>query len=136
MGIPLRIGSLYADGVIDESAIRMRFGALGPVLDERGRRRFAGAEAMAAGRGGIEAVARATGIARSTIGRALKELRSGDAVDARRVRRPGGGGKPMIKTDPSLEADLRSLAEPSERGDPQSPLLWTCKSLRDRKSVV
>ena len=84
---------------------------------------------MAAGRGGIEAVARATGMARSTIGRALKELRSGDAVDARRVRRPGGGGKPLIETDPSLEADLRSLAEPSARGDPQSPLLWTCKSL-------
>jgi hypothetical protein len=101
--------------VIDESAIRQRFEALSPVLDERGRRRFAGAEALAAGRGGIMAVWRATGIARSTIGRALAELRSGEAPDLEHIRRPGGGDKPATQTDPSLLDDLRSLIEPTTR---------------------
>jgi len=113
-----------------ESAIRLRFATLDPVLDERGRRRFAAAEALSAGRGGIAAVSRATGLARSTIGRALSELRGGEKVDGERVRRAGGGRKPVSETDASLVEDLRSLLEPTTRGDPQSPLLWTCKSLR------
>jgi hypothetical protein len=117
--------------VIDESAIRQRFEALGPVLDERGRRRFAAAEALTAGRGGISAVSRATGVARSTIGRALQELRSGEEPDAERVRRPGGGRKPLMDMDARLLDDLRSLVEPTTRGDPQSPLLWTSKSVRN-----
>jgi len=116
--------------VIDESAIGLRFAALSPVLDERGRRRFAAAEALTAGRGGISAVSRATGLARSTIGRALGELRAGEELEAERVRRPGGGRKPLSETDASLIDDLRCLVEPTTRGDPQSPLLWTCKSLR------
>jgi len=116
--------------MIDESAIRQRFEALAPVLDERGRRRFAAAEALAAGRGGIMAVWRATGIARSTIGRALDELRTGETPDPERIRRPGGGSKPLSQTDTSLIDDLRLLVEPTTRGDPQSPLLWTSKSLR------
>jgi hypothetical protein len=115
--------------VIDESAIRLRFEALAPVLDERARRRFAAAEAMSAGRGGVSAVTRATGVARSTIGRGLAELRSGESLDTSRVRRRGGGCKPLIETDTSLLNDLRSLVEPDTRGDPQSSLLWTCKSL-------
>ena len=117
--------------MIDESAIRQRFEALGPVLDERGRRRFAAAEALTAGRGGISAVSRATGVARSTIGRALQELRSGEEPDAERVRRPGGGRKPLMDMDARLLDDLRSLVEPTTRGDPQSPLLWTSKSVRN-----
>ena len=128
--IPAAEVILYYDGMIDESAIRLRFSALDPVLDERGRRRFAAAEALSAGRGGIAAVSRATGLARSTIGRALNELRGGEPVDATRVRRAGGGRKPASETDVSLLEDLRSLLEPATRGDPQSPLLWTCKSLR------
>ncbi len=116
--------------MIDESAIRMRFEVLAPVLDEQGRRRFAAAEAMAAGPGGVSAVMRATGIARSTIRRGLDELADGDAPDGERVRRAGGGRKPLSATDASLVDDLRSLVEPQTRGDPQSPLLWTCKSLR------
>ena len=82
--------------MIDESAIRLRFEALAPVLDERARRRFVAAEAIAAGRGGVSAVARATGVARSTIGRGLAELRSAETLAANRVRRPGGGGKPLM----------------------------------------
>jgi predicted deacylase len=89
-GIPLGIARLYRPGVIDESAIRQRFEALAPVLDERGRRRFAAAEATSAGHGGVSAVMRATGIARSTIGRGLDELRAGETPDAERIRRPGG----------------------------------------------
>jgi hypothetical protein len=116
--------------VIDESAIRLRFEVLAPVLDEQGRRRFAAAEAMAAGLGGVSAVMRATGIARSTIRRGLDELADGDARDGERVRRAGGGRKPLSVTDTGLVDDLRSLVEPATRGDPQSPLLWTCKSLR------
>ena len=116
--------------MIDELAIRQRFEALAPVLDERGLRRLAAAEAVAAGRGGVSAVMRATGLARSTIGRGLGELRAGGPQDAERVRRPGGGRKPLSETDASLLDDLRSLVEPATRGDPQSPLLWTCKSLR------
>jgi DNA-binding phage protein len=74
--------------MIDESAIRLRFATLDPVLDERGRRRFAAAEALSAGRGGITAVSRATGLARSTIGRALNELRA-----ARRLTRSACAGR-------------------------------------------
>jgi hypothetical protein len=116
--------------VIDESAIRLRFEALAPVLDERGRRRFAAAEAATGGRGGVSAVARVTGIARSTIGRGLAELRAREPVAGDRVRRPGGGRKSLSETDASLLDDLRSLVEPATRGDPQSPLLWTSKSVR------
>ncbi len=116
--------------MIDESAIRQRFEALFPVLDERGLRRFAAAEAKAAGHGGVSAVMRVTGLARSTIGRGLRELRGERTIVGERVRRPGGGRKSLIETDASLLDDLRSLVEPDARGDPQSPLLWTSKSLR------
>ncbi len=106
------------------------------MLDERGRRRFAAAEALTAGHGGIAAVSRATGLARSTIGRALAELRGGEVVDVARVRRPGGGRKPTSETNAGLIDDLRSLVEPTTRGDPQSPLLWTCKSLRQLSETL
>jgi hypothetical protein len=118
--------------VIDHAAIRLRYEALGPILDERGRRRFAAAEALAAGHGGVTAVARITGVARSTIDRGLAELR-GDAAPAaapERVRRKGGGRRPLVVTDPSLLPDLKELVEPTTRGDPMAPLLWTAKSLR------
>jgi hypothetical protein len=122
--------------VIDVSAIRLRFDALSPVLDERGRRRFAAAEAMAAGYGGVSAVERATGIARSTIGRGLIDLRSEEPELTERVRRLGAGRKPLSETDASLIEDLRGLVEPQTRGDPQSPLKWTCKSLRKLSAAL
>ena len=119
--------------MVDEAAIQLRYEALDPVLDERSRRRFAAAEASAAGRGGVAVVSRITGIARSTINRGLAELRdkpSGD-LPARRVRRPGGGRKKLTETDTTLLSDLRDLVEPTTRGDPQAPLLWTSRSLRN-----
>ena len=118
--------------MIDHAAIKLRYTALDPVLDERGRRRLAAAEALAAGRGGVTAVARITGHARSTIDRGLAELRGTAApAAADRVRRAGGGRKPLVVTDATLLADLRELVEPTTRGDPMAPLLWTAKSLRN-----
>src|SRR5450755_370354 len=117
--------------MIETSAIRDRFVALAPHLDERGRRSFAAAEARSAGYGGIAAVARATCIAPSTIGRGLAELAGASAAAAAdRNRRVGGGRKALTATDPALLEDLLALVSPSERGDPMSPLRWTCKGLR------
>ena len=118
--------------MIDHAAIKLRYAALEPVLDERGRRRFAAAEALAAGRGGVAAVSQITGMARSTIGRGLAELRGEGAPVAApgRVRRPGGGRKALVVKDPTLLEDLKKLVEPATRGDPMAPLLWTSKSLR------
>ena len=110
--------------VVDAAGIQLRFEALDPVLDERGRRRFAAAEARAAGRGGVSAVARMTGLARSTIGRGLAELRvkAAEAVAPGRTRRPGGGRKKLTETDPTLLADLQDLVEPAQPGDPQEAM--------------
>jgi Rhodopirellula transposase DDE domain len=116
--------------MVELDAIRERFLALDAHLDERGRRRFAAVEARLAGYGGIAAVSRATGIAASTIGRGLCELDDPAPLLPGRVRRPGGGRKPLVAIDQGLLADLAALVEPEARGDPMSPLRWTCKSLR------
>jgi Rhodopirellula transposase DDE domain len=116
--------------MIDDEQIRDRFLALRAHLDERGRRRFAAVEARCAGYGGIAAVSRATGIAASTIGRGLAELDDPAPLPADRVRRLGGGRRSLVAEDEQLIADLEALVEPGARGDPMSPLRWTCKSLR------
>ena len=115
-------------GSADE--IRRRYEALSSVLDERGRRRFAAAEARAYGFGGVSAVARAIGMARSTIARGVEEIERKPEVEAGRVRRPGGGRKSKRVADSTLLADLKRLVEPTTRGDPMRTLLWTSKSLR------
>ena len=120
----------YAAGMIDHEPIRARFVALKPHLDERSRRVLAAAEAKAAGYGRIAAVWRATGIAPSTIGRALRELADGSGPPLGLVRHPGGGRKPLVETDTGLLDALLALVEPTTRGDPESALRWTCKSLR------
>ena len=128
--------------VIDVEPIRERFSAVAPFLDKRGRRLVATAEAFAAGDGGIAAVAMATGIAPSTIGRGLKELAQDEppafagAGSPQRIRRPGAGRKRTISQDPTLLADLEALVEPTTRGDPESPLRWTCKSVRRLAQAV
>jgi Rhodopirellula transposase DDE domain len=120
----------YAAGMIDHEPIRARFVALKPHLDERSRRVLAAAEAKAAGYGGIAAVWRATGIAPSTTGRALRELADGSGPPLGLVRHPGGGRKPLVETDTGLLDALLALVEPTTHGDPESALRWTCKSLR------
>ena len=113
-----------------EASIRFRFDRLAPELDERALRLFAATEAEALGRGGISLVSRITGLARSTILRGQKELRHPSAVTPGRVRRSGGGRKKVIALDPTVVRELKSLVEPLSRGDPMSPLRWTCKSIR------
>jgi Rhodopirellula transposase DDE domain len=116
--------------MIDPAPIRDRFTALSLHLNERERRLFAATEAAAAGYGGIAAVSAATAIAVSTIGRGLKDLAEASGLAPGRVRRAGGGRKPLVAGNPGLLRDLMALVEPGERGDPMSSLRWTCKSLR------
>jgi len=122
--------------VIDIAAIKARFEALAPVLDERERRLFAASEARSAGLGGVVAVSRATGIARSTIGRGLADLRSGSVMCSTRVRRRGGGGKPATEAQPGLLEALNDLVQSSIRGDPEAPLLWVSKSQRHLSAAL
>ncbi len=102
-----------------------------PALNERGRRLTVAAEARALGRGGIARVARASGVSVSTIRRGLLELKTpGHRRSSAKVRRSGGGRKRLAEIDERILADLESLVEPAVRGDPESALRWTCKSLR------
>jgi hypothetical protein len=114
-------------------AIRAKYTILEPVLDERVCRLWAATEARAIGRGGITRVAEATGLSRVTIRAGLNELdRPVTATDRQaateRIRRPGGGRKPLVDHDLNLLHDLETLVDPVTRGDPMSPLRWTCKS--------
>ena len=109
---------------------------LEPFLNERDRRLFAASEARAAGRGGIAAVSRTTGMARSTIGRGLADLRSGAVRCSDRVRRMGGGQKPATETQPGILEALNDLVEPSIRGDPEAPLRWVSKSQRHLSAAL
>jgi transposase len=122
--------------VIDEEAIGERFRALAGELDERRRRLWAAAEARSCGYGGIAAVARATGISEGTIRRGLDELGPGERLEPGRVRRAGGGRRPLTETDPTLLEDLERLLEADTRGDPESPLRWTAKSVRQLAAAL
>jgi hypothetical protein len=109
----------------------MRYDAVSPNLDEKGLRLFAASEALAAGHGGIVAVSEVTGIARSTIGRGLKELAAQDnAPPQNRVRRTGGGRKAAVVKQPGLIEALTKTIQSAIRGDPEAKLLWVSKSLR------
>jgi len=112
--------------------IQTKFLSLAPELNERSRRMWAAVEAASLGRGGPSAVAAATGISRNTIRAGLRALRKGsqDNLPSGRIRQSGGGRKPLTQTHADLSEKLRTLVESSTRGDPESPLLWTCKSTR------
>jgi len=110
--------------------IETKYQGLAEELTERGRRRWAAVEAVSLGRGGITAVSAATGLAHSTIRRGIRELNTGDAPPPGYERRPGAGRKPAAAVDPGIRAALERLVEPGSRGDPASPLRWTCKSTR------
>lgn len=117
----------------DTDLIRTRFEMLSWTLDERMRRLFAAAEASALGRGGVTKVAQITGISRRAIHVGLDELaaeKSSTENPAPRIRKVGAGRKSVIETEGGVLAALEKLVEPTTRGDPESPLRWTCKSLR------
>jgi hypothetical protein len=114
-------------GMIDTQAIRRRWNDFGSKLDERRRRLFAAGEVRAGGWGGLEAVAKITGYARSTLGRGLKEL-DAEPFATGRVRQPGGGRRSLVSEDVTLIEDLRRILESATLGDPIRPLLWVSKS--------
>jgi len=116
--------------VIDLEEIRERWRQIAPLLDERTRRLFAANEAMAHGYGGVMAVSAATGLARSTINRGIREVRSNHNEVVKRVRRPGAGRKTAVTHQPGLTAALETLIEDAIRGDPCSPLRWVSRSQR------
>src|SRR3954451_18212498 len=114
----------------DDPEVKHRFEMLAPFLNERTRRLAVAAEAAAIGRGGIARVSRATGVSRRAIASGLDQLKNQDDLSVGRIRRPGGGRKKAVETDTTLRADLERLIDPVTRGDPESPLRWTCKSIR------
>ena len=129
---------LYRMSSDSEQIVHQKFLALKPILDERSRRLWAAAEATALGRGGISLVAKATGLSRTTIHQGIKELSQSTSLQpsTNRIRGIGGGRKPMIAHHPDILQDLESLVEPTTRGDPESPLRWTCKSTRQLSDAL
>src|SRR3954470_1844748 len=117
--------------MIDANAIRARYEQMAPFLDERGRRLFVAGEALSLGHGGVTAVAAATGMARSTINRGIADLKAGHADLGGAIRRPGGGRKRAVETQPGLLAALEALIEDAIRGDPEAPLRWVSRSQRN-----
>lgn len=117
------------------TVVEEKYNRLSSDMNEKLRRRWAACEAMAIGRGGISEVARATGLSRTTIRNGIREIREelpelAAEISQSRVRKPGGGRKPLVQKDRKLLGDLQQLVEGSTRGDPQSPLTWTSKSTR------
>jgi hypothetical protein len=122
--------------VADIVAITARYEALKPVLDERTRRLLAAAESQAIGKGGISLVSKATGISRPVIRQGMAELKDPASLAPGRIRRKGGGRKKAVDKDASLKSDLQDLLESTTRGDPEAPLRWTCKSVRQLTSAL
>jgi hypothetical protein len=116
------------------ATVREKFELLSPAMTERMRRHWAACEALALGRGGITLVAEATGLSRTTITAGIRELGQATQADQplgpERSRRPGGGRSFLEQGDATLIRDLELLVDPTTRGDPMSPLRWTCKSTR------
>src|SRR5690349_7074296 len=116
-------------------AVRRKYSLLRPLMSERMRRYWAACEALTLQRGGITLVAQATGLSRTTIWAGLRELQHPEDVPAdlpwERSRQSGAGRPSLDATDPTLVKDLEALVQATTRGDPQSPLRWTCKSTRN-----
>ena len=110
--------------------LKERSKILSSLLDEKSRRLYYAAEAKALGRGGIGKVFKATGASRTTISTGLAELKNSEIIDIKRTRKKGGGRKQSIDKNPQIELELSKLLEPALRGEPDSPLMWTSKSLR------
>ena len=115
--------------MLDATALKNKFASLWPHLDERAKRLFAANEARQYGYGGITAISQACGLSRVTITKALEELDAAP-IQAGRIRQTGGGRLSLVEKNPGLKETLEQLVEPLSRGDPESPLRWTCKSTR------
>jgi hypothetical protein len=114
-----------------DERLKQKFSILFAYLDERQRRIAAAVEARSLGRGGITRVAKAAGMSRPSVHKGLGELKQRKpGVPLGRVRKPGGGRKPVRRSDPAIVEELDRLVDPDTRGDPMSPLRWTCKSTR------
>ena len=111
--------------------IRYKFEALEDCLNEKGRRLWAATEAMSCGRGGINLVCKATGISNATIQKGIKEIKNPIPSTRKRVRHVGGGRKKVSWEKRGLRKTLKTLVESTTKGDPESPLLWTSKSVRN-----
>ena len=122
--------------MVDEGPIRERWLIVRDELDERGRRMWAAAEARSHGRGGIAAVVRATGISEATVRRGIAEVESGQRAPEGRVRRPGAGRPSIVQREPGLREALLALLEGATRGDPESPLLWTSRSVANLTAAL
>lgn len=118
------------------TGIEERFKRLRGVLDERSRRLLVAAESEAVGWRGISTVAKATGVSRQVIRQGIAELKQSAVLPERRIRRSGGGRKSAVQLDPSLKTDLEELLESTTRGDPESPLRWTCRSVRNLEAEL
>jgi transposase len=114
--------------------LRLKLSALLPLLNERQRRILLASEAKALGRGGVSIVAEITGMSRQTIYDGIKDL--GDHRSPERARKPGGGRKRLTEVEPNLLNVLEEIVDPTSRGDPESPLRWTCKSVRNISDVL
>jgi transposase len=123
-----------------QDPLKIRYDLLGSHLDERIKRLWLGSEAISYGKGGISHVSHITGVARNTISRGCREIRESthdeEKPQSQRIRKEGGGRKSLIESDESLMTDLESLIEPTARGDPENPLRWTTKSLRNLASEL
>jgi len=125
------------DAVMMPNPIKQRYELMAGHLNEHQRRLWAGAEARVLGWGGIGQVSRATGLSRGVVAAGRRELSQPDwRIGGDRVRRPGGGRKRLTVRDPTLKADLERLVEPTSRGEPDSPLRWTCKSTRELTAAL
>jgi transposase len=118
------------------AGIEARFKRLRGVLDERSRRLLVAAESEAMGGRGISTVSKATGVSRQVIRQGIAELKESAVLPERRIRRSGGGRKSAVELDPSLKTDLEELLESTTRGDPESPLRWTCRSVRNLEAEL
>ena len=110
--------------------IKQRYDAVSPFLDEKQRRLFIAAEALTYGEGGITKVSQTLGVSTTTVSKGIKELQNPETIETERIRRPGGGRKRTVDIDPTLRSDLEKLVDPATRGEPDSPLKWTSKSVR------
>lgn len=118
--------------------VQKKFELLKPILDEQSRRLWAATEAKALGRGGVSSISKATGLSRTTIYQGIKEIENPiiQSKNNRQIRSSGGGRKQIVAYDATILKDLEKLVDPETRGDPESPLRWTCKSVRQLEAVL